>query len=80
MYTVSAVPAVPAKGVAISLVAPAEGHRAQAIEDLQNKPLRWEQLDNLKSKGGEPLLPAMTTLCIGAGRRTSCARATSSAR
>ncbi|WP_248921189.1 ATP-dependent RNA helicase DbpA [Pseudomonas entomophila] len=57
------------KGVAISLVAPAEGHRAQAIEDLQNKPLRWEQLDNLKSKGGEPLLPAMTTLCIGAGRK-----------
>ncbi|MCE0915945.1 MULTISPECIES: ATP-dependent RNA helicase DbpA [Pseudomonas] len=57
------------KGVAISLVAPAEGHRAQAIEDLQNKPLRWEQLDNLKSKGGEPLLPTMTTLCIGAGRK-----------
>ncbi|MCU7238282.1 MULTISPECIES: ATP-dependent RNA helicase DbpA [Pseudomonas] len=57
------------KGVAISLVAPAEGHRAQAIEDLQNKPLRWEQLDNLKNKGGEPLLPAMTTLCIGAGRK-----------
>jgi len=57
------------KGVAISLVAPAEGHRAQAIEDLQHKPLRWEQLDNLKSKGGEPLLPTMTTLCIGAGRK-----------
>ncbi|HGM5581631.1 TPA: ATP-dependent RNA helicase DbpA [Pseudomonas putida] len=57
------------KGVAISLVAPAEGHRAQAIEDLQNRPLRWEQLDNLKSKGGEPLLPPMTTLCIGAGRK-----------
>ncbi|MEE1890591.1 ATP-dependent RNA helicase DbpA [Pseudomonas carassii] len=57
------------KGVAISLVAPAEGHRAQAIEDLQNKALRWEQLDNLKSKGGEPLLPTMTTLCIGAGRK-----------
>ncbi|MFV3404624.1 MULTISPECIES: ATP-dependent RNA helicase DbpA [Pseudomonas] len=57
------------KGVAISLVAPAEGHRAQAIEDLQNTPLRWEQLDNLKHKGGEPLLPSMTTLCIGAGRK-----------
>jgi ATP-independent RNA helicase DbpA len=57
------------KGVAISLVAPAEGHRAQAIEELQKKPLRWEQLDSLKSKGGEPLLPAMTTLCIGAGRK-----------
>ncbi|AUY35416.1 ATP-dependent RNA helicase DbpA [Pseudomonas sp. BJa3] len=57
------------KGVAISLVAPAEGHRAQAIEDLQKQPLRWEQLDSLKSKGGEPLLPPMTTLCIAAGRK-----------
>ncbi|QXH47160.1 ATP-dependent RNA helicase DbpA [Pseudomonas xanthosomatis] len=57
------------KGTAISLVAPAEGHRAQAIEDLQKQPLRWEQLDSLKSKGGEPLLPPMSTLCIGAGRK-----------
>ncbi|WP_232968045.1 ATP-dependent RNA helicase DbpA [Pseudomonas sp. CCOS 191] len=57
------------KGVAVSLVAPAEGHRAQAIEVLQKQPLRWEQLDSLKSKGGEPLLPPMTTLCIAAGRK-----------
>ncbi|UBM24919.1 ATP-dependent RNA helicase DbpA [Pseudomonas sp. p1(2021b)] len=57
------------KGIAISLVAPAEGHRAQAIEDLQKRPLRWEQLDSLKNKGGEPLLPTMTTLCIAAGRK-----------
>ncbi|MDF0733892.1 ATP-dependent RNA helicase DbpA [Pseudomonas entomophila] len=57
------------KGLAISLVAPAEGHRAQAIEALQKSPLRWDQLDSLKSKGGEPLLPAMTTLCIAAGRK-----------
>ncbi|EKT4462331.1 ATP-dependent RNA helicase DbpA [Pseudomonas putida] len=57
------------KGVAVSLVAPAEGHRAQAIEDLQKSPLRWDSLDSLKSKGGEPLLPVMTTLCIAAGRK-----------
>ncbi|MBA1202921.1 ATP-dependent RNA helicase DbpA [Pseudomonas capeferrum] len=57
------------KGLAISLVAPAEGHRAQAIEDLQKHPLRWEQLDSFKSKGGEPLLPTMSTLCIAAGRK-----------
>ncbi|HFL7941468.1 TPA: ATP-dependent RNA helicase DbpA [Pseudomonas putida] len=57
------------KGVAVSLVAPAEGHRAQAIEDLQRSPLRWDSLDSLKSKGGEPLLPVMTTLCIAAGRK-----------
>ncbi|WP_263407099.1 ATP-dependent RNA helicase DbpA [Pseudomonas putida] len=57
------------KGIAISLVAPAEGHRAQAIGALQKSPLRWDQLDSLKNKGGEPLLPVMTTLCIAAGRK-----------
>ncbi|WP_245586775.1 ATP-dependent RNA helicase DbpA [Pseudomonas cremoricolorata] len=57
------------KGLAVSLVAPAEGQRAQAIEVLQGRPLRWEQLDSLKSKGGEPLLPVMSTLCIAAGRK-----------
>ncbi|WP_241507424.1 ATP-dependent RNA helicase DbpA [Pseudomonas sp. AFG_SD02_1510_Pfu_092] len=57
------------KGIAISLVAPAEGHRAQAIEQLQKSPLRWDQLDSLKNKGGEPLLPVMSTLCIAAGRK-----------
>jgi len=57
------------KGLALSLVAPAEAHRAQAIEQLQRQPLRWEQLDSLKNKGGEPLLPAMSTLAIAAGRK-----------
>ncbi|MCX2688029.1 ATP-dependent RNA helicase DbpA [Pseudomonas sp. DCB_AW] len=57
------------KGVAVSLVAPAEGHRAQAIEALQKSPLRWDQLGSLKNKGGEPLLPVMSTLCIAAGRK-----------
>ncbi|MEE3633504.1 ATP-dependent RNA helicase DbpA [Pseudomonas sp. AL 58] len=57
------------KGLAVSLVAPAEGHRAQAIEALQKAPLRWEQLDSLKPQGGAPLLPVMSTLCIAAGRK-----------
>ena len=57
------------KGLAVSLVAPAEAHRAQAIEQLQRQPLRWEQLDSLKNKGGEPLLPPMSTLAIAAGRK-----------
>ncbi|WP_428851137.1 ATP-dependent RNA helicase DbpA [Pseudomonas alabamensis] len=57
------------KGLAVSLVAPAEAHRAQAVEQLQRQPLRWEQLDSLKNKGGEPLLPAMSTLAIAAGRK-----------
>jgi len=57
------------KGLAISFVAPAEAQRAQAIEHLQKAPLNWEQLDSLTSQGRGPLLPAMSTLCIGAGRK-----------
>ncbi|MBB2493882.1 ATP-dependent RNA helicase DbpA [Aquipseudomonas ullengensis] len=58
-----------AKGLAMSLVAPAEGHRAQAIETLQKSPLNWHPLSSLKAKSGEPLQPPMVTLCIGAGRK-----------
>jgi ATP-independent RNA helicase DbpA len=56
-------------GVAISLVAPGEAHRAQAIEQLQKSPLNWAPLSELVAKGGAPLLPPMSTLLIGAGRK-----------
>jgi ATP-dependent RNA helicase DbpA len=58
-----------AKGLAMSLVAPAEGHRAQAIETLQKSPLNWHPLSSLKVQSNEPLQPPMVTLCIGAGRK-----------
>ncbi|KRW61598.1 ATP-dependent RNA helicase DbpA [Pseudomonas sp. TTU2014-080ASC] len=57
------------KGLAASLVAPAEAHRAQAIESLQNAPLVWHPLSSLKSRSDEPLRPPMITLCIAAGRK-----------
>ncbi|MDB5980392.1 MAG: dbpA [Pseudomonas sp.] len=57
------------KGLAISLVAPSEAHRARAIEEVQKAPLKWEQLDDLKNTGGAQLLPTMSTLVIGAGRK-----------
>nr|WP_246533370.1 ATP-dependent RNA helicase DbpA [Pseudomonas lalucatii] len=58
-----------AKGLAVSLVAPAEAHRAQAVETLQRGALTWHPLDSLKKASGEPLQPPMVTLCIGAGRK-----------
>ncbi len=57
------------QGLAVSLVAPAEAHRAQAIENLQQAPLNWQPLDALESQSGEPLQPPMVTLCIAAGRK-----------
>jgi ATP-dependent RNA helicase DbpA len=58
-----------ARGIAISLVAPAEGHRAQAIETLQKAPLNWHPLSSLKPQEGAPLQPPMATLCIAGGRK-----------
>ncbi len=55
--------------VELSLVAPAEAHRAQAIEKLQKSPLNWHSLDELKAGAGAPLQPPMVTLCIAAGRK-----------
>jgi ATP-independent RNA helicase DbpA len=57
------------KGLALSLVAPAEASRAQAIETLQRKPLPWFQIDQLQSGNGKPVEAPMKTLCIGAGRK-----------
>ncbi|MDE3737056.1 MULTISPECIES: ATP-dependent RNA helicase DbpA [Pseudomonas] len=57
------------KGLALSLVAPAEANRAQAIEDLQQAPLNWQRIDELIVKNREPLLPPMATLCISGGRK-----------
>ena len=57
------------KGIAISLVAPAEAHRARAIEERQQAPLNWQALEDLPVRSREPLQPPMHTLCIGAGRK-----------
>ncbi|WP_313288123.1 ATP-dependent RNA helicase DbpA [Stutzerimonas nitrititolerans] len=57
------------RGVAISLVAPAEAHRARAIEERQQAPLDWYPLSALKAQPGDPLQPPMVTLCIAAGRK-----------
>jgi ATP-independent RNA helicase DbpA len=57
------------KGIAISLVAPAEAHRARAIEERQQAPLNWQPLERLQPQPGAPLQPPMVTLCIGAGRK-----------
>ncbi|HEY8385456.1 MAG TPA: ATP-dependent RNA helicase DbpA [Porticoccaceae bacterium] len=57
------------KGMAVSLVAPAEVRRARAIEEVQGKVLTWHPLSSLKPQGGGPLQPPMMTLCIAAGRK-----------
>ncbi|MCL7462410.1 ATP-dependent RNA helicase DbpA [Pseudomonas sp. NW5] len=58
-----------ANGLALSLVAPSEAGRANAIEALQGAPLHWGNLALLKSRDDERLLPTMTTLCLNGGRK-----------
>ncbi|MCJ8169340.1 ATP-dependent RNA helicase DbpA [Atopomonas sediminilitoris] len=58
-----------AKGLALSLVAPAEGQRAQAIESLQKQALNWQDISALPAASGAGLEPVMQTLCIAAGRK-----------
>src|SRR5690606_30944408 len=57
------------KGLAASLVAPAEAPRAAAIERLQEGALTWHPLASLKPRSDEPLRPPMVSLSIGAGRK-----------
>lgn len=57
------------KGMAISLVGPAETHRAQRIEELQGSPLNWHPTNSLKPQTTQALQAPMVTLCISAGRK-----------
>ncbi|WP_407352852.1 ATP-dependent RNA helicase DbpA [Luteimonas sp. R10] len=55
-------------GLALSLCAPRELPRAQAIEERQGQPLRWEPLQPLSGKPGDVPAAAMATLRIDGGR------------
>ncbi len=57
------------KGLALSLVAPAEASRAAAIETLQQAPLNWAELESVDVTDTSPLRAPMVTLAIGAGRK-----------
>ncbi|MCG8314728.1 MAG: ATP-dependent RNA helicase DbpA [Pseudomonadales bacterium] len=56
-------------GLAISLVAPKESKRANAIEELQGEPLTWQTFDDIPAAKKGDWQASMTTLCIGAGRK-----------
>lgn len=56
------------KGLALSLCAPAEVQRANAIEALQERPLIWKDVPAY-SDNARPEPPRMVTLNIGGGKR-----------
>jgi ATP-independent RNA helicase DbpA len=56
-------------GLALSLVAPSEGGRANAIESMQGQPLDWHALSTLPAGLDTPLIAPMRSLAIAGGRR-----------
>ena len=58
-----------ATGMAVSLVAPRESRRANAIEELQDQKFKWYPLSELTARSGAPLQPPMVTLALSAGRK-----------
>lgn len=56
------------KGLALSLCAPAEVQRANAIEALLGRALNWQALP-ISTDGDKPEPPRMVTLNIGGGKR-----------
>ena len=55
-------------GIVLSLCSPREVARAQAIETIQGKPLRWERAVPLAGRASNVPAAAMATLRIDAGR------------
>ncbi len=56
-------------GLALSLVAPSEGGRANAIETAIGCPLDWHPLSKLPAGMDTPLIAPMRTLAIAGGRK-----------
>lgn len=55
------------KGLALSLCAPSEAHRVNAIIDLQKIEINWQDIPAFTY--AQPELPEMVTLNIGAGKK-----------
>lgn len=58
-----------AEGLAISLADADELHRAQRIEELQGRPLPWQDPNSLPRSKDAPVQAPMITLCIQGGRK-----------
>lgn len=56
-------------GLALSLVAPSEGGRANAIEAATGRPLNWQPLSQLPENLDTPLIAPMRTIAIAGGRK-----------
>lgn len=57
------------KGLALSLVTPADYQRLSAIEDGQANPIIWGKIEDLTKKNQPVFSPEMVTVCLHAGKK-----------
>ncbi|MDP3705431.1 MAG: ATP-dependent RNA helicase DbpA [Legionellaceae bacterium] len=57
------------KGIAISLVTPADAHRVCLIEDQQTQPLVWGNVVDMIPTDSAMYSPSMVTLCLDLGKK-----------
>ncbi len=58
-----------AKGLALSIITPADHQRLSAIEDEQGSPIVFGEIEELTKKNQPVYLPEMVTLCLHAGKK-----------
>lgn len=56
-------------GLAVTLCSPAQGHKINRLESERGSPVIWGDAEILLSIPAQPVVPAMKTLCIAAGRK-----------
>jgi ATP-independent RNA helicase DbpA len=59
-----------AKGLALTLVAPKEIARANAIEDYQKAKIKWTGIQAIRFHENRLIQPVFTTLCIDGGKKS----------
>ncbi|WP_166423347.1 ATP-dependent RNA helicase DbpA [Paraglaciecola sp. 20A4] len=58
------------KGIALTLVAPDEIARANAIEDYQNAKLKWTGIQAIRFHANRLIQPVYSTLCVDGGKKS----------
>ncbi len=59
-----------AKGLALTLCAPKEMARANAIEDYQNAKLKWTGIQSIRFHSNRLIQPEFHTICIDGGKKS----------
>ncbi|KTD58161.1 ATP-dependent RNA helicase DbpA, partial [Legionella santicrucis] len=57
------------KGIALSLITPADAQRVCSIEDNHPHPIHWGNINELENHHTTRLVPEMVTLCLASGKK-----------